>query len=116
MGLGVYPIPALRQTMERMVHVFAKATSKPGCEHQLRSILEKLVQASRAEAGVLTYELYQTVEAGEFLFREEYTDQESFERHRKSRHVQVAVARARPFMAEPLSLWVVDPVGEKADA
>ena len=100
--------------MERMGHVFAKATSKPGCEHQLRSLLEKLVQASRVEAGVLAYELFQTVETGEFLFREEYTDQESFEQHRKSRHVQVAVARAQPFMAEPLSLWVVEPVIQKA--
>ena len=110
MCTGVFPNPALRLTMERMVHVFAKATSKPGCEHQLRSILEKLVQASRAEAGVLTYELFQTIESGEFLFREEYTDQDSFERHRNSRHVLVAVARAQPFMAEPLSLWVVEPV------
>lgn len=101
--------------MERMVHVFAKAKSKPGCEHQLRPILEKLVHASRAEAGVLTYELFQTPEAGEFLFREEYTDQESFEQHRKSRHVQVAVARAQPFMAEPLSLWVVEPVTQRAE-
>ena len=93
-----------------MIYVFARARSKPDCAQQLRPILEKLVQASRLEPGVLTYELFETVEQGEFLFREEYTDQDSFERHRKSRHIQVAVARAQPFMAEPLALWIVEPV------
>lgn len=59
---------------------------------------------------MLDYELFETVEPGEFLFREQHADSESFALHRKPRHVQVAVARAQPFMAEPLSLWIVEPV------
>lgn len=94
-----------------MVRVFARAKSKTGCEQDLRVILEKLVKASRAESGVLTYELFESVEHGDFIFREEYSDLESFEQHRKSRHVQVAVARALPLMEEPLTLWVVKPIG-----
>ena len=93
-----------------MIRVFAKAKSKVGCVEQLRPILQKLVRASQTEAGVLTYELFEAPDCEEFIFREEYRDTESFESHRKSRHVQVAVARAQPFMAEPLSLWIVAPV------
>lgn len=96
--------------MNSMIRVFARAKSKEGCAGQLRPILQKLVRASQIEAGVLTYELFEARDSEEFVFREEYRDRECFESHRKSRHVQVAVARAQPFMAEPLSLWIVDPV------
>jgi quinol monooxygenase YgiN len=93
-----------------MLRVFAKAKSKPGCADQLRPILQRLVKASQSEAGVLTYELFETKEQGEFLFREEYSGSEQFEAHRRSRHVQVAVARAAPLMEGTLALWIVEPV------
>lgn len=95
--------------MRQMIHVFARAKSKHGCAEQLRPILQRLAKASRSEAGVLTYELYETGKQGEFVFREEYVGREEFESHKKSRHVKVAVARAAPYMESALELWVVKP-------
>jgi quinol monooxygenase YgiN len=92
-----------------MLRVFAKAKTKDGCADQLRPILQRLVKASRSEAGVLTYELFET-RTGEFLFCEEYAGLEEFEAHKHSRHVQVAVARATSLMDGALELWVVRPV------
>jgi quinol monooxygenase YgiN len=93
-----------------MVRVFARAKSKPGHADALRAVLQKLVQASCAEDGVLVYELFETAERGEFFFREEYADSEAFERHRTSRHVRVAVGRAASMMDGELTLWFVEPV------
>lgn len=96
-----------------MVRVFAKAKSKAGCEDALRAILQKLMKSRRTEAGVLTYDVFESKEQGEFLFREEYAGAEEFEAHKRSRHLQVAVARAAPFMDGPLALWIVEPVSSE---
>ena len=93
-----------------MVRVFAKARSKAGCEDALRSILQKLMRASRTETGVLTYEVFESKDPGQFLFREEYAGPGEFETHKRSRHLQVAVARAAPLMDGPLVLWIVEPL------
>ena len=92
-----------------MVRVFAQIRSKPECTEALRGILQKLVQTSRAEAGVLTYELFES-EDGTFLFREEYADAGALEKHKNARHVAVAFGRAAPLTDGELSLWVVEPV------
>ena len=90
--------------------VYARAKSKPGHEEKLRGILRELVQASRAESGVLAYELFETKEGGEFLFHEEYADENAFESHRASQHIATAVRRAFPIMDGGLTLWFVEPV------
>ena len=94
-----------------MLRVFARAKSKPDCCEQLRSVLRQLMVASRREAGVVVYDVFET-SSGEFLFREEYETAEAFERHRSSRHVRVAFARSAPLMDGGLDLWVAEPLGE----
>ena len=99
-----------------MVRVFARAKSKPGHVNELRLVLQKLVRASRAESGVRTYDLFETDEGGEFLFREEYVGKEEFDAHKASRHVRVAVSRAAPLMDGDLTLWIVHEVSEEQSA
>ncbi len=93
-----------------MVRVFARAKSKAGHADELRVVLQKLMRASRSESGVLAYDLFETNEGGEFLFREEYAGKAEFESHKASRHVRIAVGRAAPFMEGDLTLWVVHEV------
>jgi quinol monooxygenase YgiN len=93
-----------------MLNVFARAVSKPGQEESLRSTLRELGRRSRMESGVRYYEIFETQAGGEFLFREQYRDEEAFEAHKSSRHVRAAVARAVPMMEGDLTLWVADPL------
>jgi quinol monooxygenase YgiN len=93
-----------------MLRVFANAKSKPGCADQLRPILQKLMKASRSETGVISYDIYESLDQRNFLFREEYAGLEEFEAHKKSRHVQLAVARSAFPMEGPLELWTVEPL------
>jgi len=92
-----------------MVRVFARAKSKPGDVDALRDVLRKLVAASRAEEGVVTYDLFESAD-GTFLFREEYADDAAFEKHKTSRHIAVGVGRATPLMDGLLDVWVVKAV------
>ena len=94
-----------------MLRVFARAKSRPDCRDALCSILQRLMIASRREPGVLAYEVFETPQ-GEFLFREEYDTAEAFEVHKRSRHVQVAFARAASLMEGELELWEVAPISE----
>ncbi len=98
-----------------MLHVFARAKSKPGHEDELREVLRALARDSRQEPGVLLYELFETNERGEFLFREQYVDEAAFEAHKRSRHIRRTVVQATPLLDGNMSLWVVDPVSESQE-
>jgi quinol monooxygenase YgiN len=92
------------------VRVFARAKAKAGKEMEVREILLGLVKASRAEDGVVFYELFETTDGGEFLFSEEYADAEGFEAHKSSDHFKQAGGAVQPLLDGELSIWVVDPV------
>ncbi len=87
------------------VRVFARLKSKPGNEEVIRGELQTLVLATRQEEGVLLYELFETLEGGEFLMNEEYRDLAAFEAHVASAHLRHAVAACTPLMAGGLKLW-----------
>ncbi len=87
-----------------MLHVFARAKSKPGQEDALREVLQALARDSRQESGVLLYELFETHERGEFLFREQYVDEAAFAAHKSSRHIRRTIVQATPLLEEPMSL------------
>jgi quinol monooxygenase YgiN len=80
------------------VRVFARAKAKAGKEMEVREILLGLVKASRAEDGVVFYELF------------EYADAEGFEAHKSSDHFKQAGGAVQPLLDGELSIWVVDPV------
>ncbi len=87
------------------VRVFARLKSKTGNEDSIREGLMQLVSATRQESGVLKYELYETVDGGEFILDEEYGDQLAFEVHIASDHLKNAVALLTPMMLGGLKLW-----------
>lgn len=85
--------------------VFARLKSKPGNEAAVREALLQLVTATRQESGVLFYELFETLEGGEFIVNEEYKDQAAFDSHMAAEHLQHAVAVVSPMLVGGLSLW-----------
>ena len=87
------------------VRVFAKIESKAGNEEAIRAAMAQLVAASRAESGVLVYELYETVDGGVYLVNEEYKDQASFDAHMASEHFKEAARLLTPLIAGGLSIW-----------
>ncbi len=87
------------------VRVFARLKSKPGNEAAIREAMQQLVTATRQESGVLFYELFETLEGGEFLVNEEYKDQAAFDSHLASEHLQHTVAFCTPMLVGGLKLW-----------
>jgi quinol monooxygenase YgiN len=66
--------------------------AKPGAEARVAEILEALVPASRAEPGVLRYEVFRvTDDPRTFFLVEAYTGTEALDAHTASAHVQELV-------------------------
>ena len=67
--------------------IVARATVKSGKEKAFLEIAKKLVEATRAEEGNVSYTLYQSPEQPTtFIFYEAYKDAAAFETHASSEH------------------------------
>ncbi len=61
---------------------------KENMESQLRAELDKVLEASRQEAGCLNYVLHQSIEDDTFVLHETYQDKDALENHVNSSHYQ----------------------------
>jgi quinol monooxygenase YgiN len=69
--------------------------SRDGKEEELASRLEALVLSSRADPGVMTYDLHRSAaERGSWFLYERYESQEHFDRHRENPVLRRFVADA----------------------
>lgn len=85
-----------------MVKIIARITARLDATPQLREILMGLVGPSRAEAGCLSYELFQDDEnPPDFITVESWTDRAAADAHMATPHVTEAIARAAGLLAEP---------------
>jgi quinol monooxygenase YgiN len=83
------PTEAKQPEKEKKV-VVARLVVKEGQEKTFIEIAEKLVDATRKEAGNLYYSVYQSPLNGtEFLFYEEYKDEAAFKAHSSSEHFAI---------------------------
>lgn len=73
--------------MESIV-ITAILEPKENMEHQLLTELNKVLEASRAEAGCVNYVLHQSIEDDTFVLHETWKDQEALESHVASQHYQ----------------------------
>ena len=70
-------------------------------------IIAPLIEATRAEAGNLVYALYQSPEdPAEFLFYEEYSDEDAFKAHGNSAHFKAFAGQVKPLLAKALDIQV----------
>ncbi len=79
-------IRATQPVREKKI-IVARVTVKSGKEKAFLEVAKKLVEATRAEEGNVSYTLYQSPEQPTtFIFYEEYKDTAAFEAHASSEH------------------------------
>ncbi len=94
--------------MPEKITVVAHANAKKGKETELKKILLGLLAPTRAEKGCLNYDLHQSLQNPcEFVFHENWTNQEVLDAHLQTRHIAEAMTAAQSFLAEPvkITLW-----------
>ena len=84
------------------VRVVARITAQPEKAAEMKALLLRLIPATRAEDGCISYELYQSdTDLAEFVFIEEWESAARIAAHMESPHVQEALAKAAPLLAAP---------------
>lgn len=95
--------------MTGRVKTIAVLTARPGKANALRTLLEQLVEPSRAEPGNLRYDLWvASAQPALFVLDELYVDHAAVEAHHAAPHFQNYVARISD-LAER-SVWTLDEV------
>ncbi|MBT2571305.1 putative quinol monooxygenase [Planococcus sp. ISL-110] len=90
-----------------MMIIHANLQVKPDQEQAFLEEAKKLIQASRAEAGNIRYDLMKSTEqAGHFTMVEVWKDAEAIAAHNTSEHFTAFGQKAPAFMAAPLELNV----------
>ena len=84
------------------IRVVAHLTAKPDTVDKTRDALLTLIQRTRAEDGCIVYELMQNNEDPvDFTFVEEWTDDESLDKHLESAHIRDLQSRAGELFSAP---------------
>jgi quinol monooxygenase YgiN len=73
------------------IRVVARLTAQADKVEALQSLLQGLLQPTRAENGCISYELlHNTTDATDFTFVEEWTSEDALQDHFQSDHLQAA--------------------------
>ena len=90
--------------MSHCAAIIARFTPATGKRGALRNLLDHMVVPSRAEAGCLGYDLYESPESGQFVLLERYRDPGALHEHRSSRHYASYRAQLDDLLGEPISV------------
>lgn len=70
-------------------------------------LIAPLIEATRAEEGNLVYTLYQSPEnPSEFIFYEEYVNEEAFKAHGSSAYFKTFAVQVKPLLVKDLDIQV----------
>lgn len=93
------------------LNVVATIPAKSGSEDVVRGLLVTLAEATRAEDGCLSYELFESAAApGTFVTVERWRNQEDLDAHMRTEHVGAAVAGAGDHLAGDIAIHPLVPV------
>jgi quinol monooxygenase YgiN len=93
---------------ENTIVITARMKLKPEAVEPAKKELSKLVAATCAEAGCISYELLQTGKEGtSFMILENWNSKEDLDRHSQSAHFKAWMDASKDMMAEPaqLNIW-----------
>jgi quinol monooxygenase YgiN len=80
----------------------ARITAQPDKVQELKAILLRIVEPTRAEDGCIRYELHQSdTDPVDFVFFEEWANSAAIAAHMQSAHVQEALSKAASLLAAP---------------
>jgi quinol monooxygenase YgiN len=87
------------------INVIAILTSKADADDTLQIELKKLVKATLAEQGCLSYEIYEcNEEKGQYIITEVWLDQHALDKHQHSPHYKYFVHIAPALLSEPVQI------------
>ena len=85
--------------------VIAKFKANPGTEAEVNAALVGMTGPSRAEAGCLNYDIYQSTQDPAVLFTyENWTDKAALNRHMETPHFKALGERLTPLLAAPMTI------------
>ncbi len=90
----------------------AVITAQPGSEQVVGDALRALVEPTRAEAGCVSYDLFESAAApGTFVTIERWRGQADLDAHMQTPHIAEALAVAGDHMAVPPAIHPLTPTG-----
>ena len=98
--------------MGDVLTIVAHARAKPGQVADALELLRGLIAPTRAEAGCINYDLYQSADdPALFVFYENWASVKDFEAHGRSAHIHNFRQRAAAYLAEGpvISKWKIVP-------
>ncbi|GBK61662.1 antibiotic biosynthesis monooxygenase [Paenibacillus macerans] len=96
-----------RKGMEKVIIIHAGFQVDPMKEASFLEEIAPLIQASRNEAGNISYRLYKDTEKEHaFTMIEVWEDSAAVDSHNSSEHFTSFVAKASQFLTEPLDIKV----------
>jgi quinol monooxygenase YgiN len=91
--------------MPEVLTVIAYVRAKKGQEAHVKQILEGLTAPTRAEAGCLNYDLFQSdSDPAEFVFYENWKSDADLDRHAQAPHIKASGALLTGLLAEPVKI------------
>lgn len=92
--------------MEKKI-IIARLQVIEGKESELLSLTLPLIEGTRAEEGNLTYTMYQNPHnASEFIFYEEYKDDNAINVHGNSAYFQAFAQGVKPLLVKDMDIQV----------
>lgn len=86
-----------------MIIIHARMSVKPANKEEFLQEIEAVIEASRAEAGNNSYDLFQDPkETTNFVMVENWKDMEAVQAHNTSSHFQKFIAAAKEMLSTPL--------------
>ena len=83
------------------VRVIARAVAREGTADELKALLRGMVVPTRAEAGCIYYELFESNIPGRFYFNELWESQQHLDAHAASKHFTEIFGKAKALMQGP---------------
>jgi quinol monooxygenase YgiN len=84
------------------VRVVARIVAQPDKVQQLKALLLRVVEPTRAEEGCMRYELHQSdTDPADFVFLEEWASSAAIAAHMQTPHILDALAKAASLLAAP---------------
>jgi quinol monooxygenase YgiN len=98
-----------------MISVIAKLRAKPSMEEEVKKELMGLVAPSRTDKGCINYDLHQSVDDPcLFVFYENWESKSDLDAHLGLPHVQAALGKVGPLLAEPPELTLLKKLSDRA--
>ena len=91
--------------MPEILTVIAYVHAKAGQEARVKQVLDGLIAPTRAEAGCINYDLFQSdSDPAQFVFYENWQSDVDLHRHAQTHHIKESAGLLTGLLAEPVKI------------